>query len=186
MRRPANACSTRARRLTARTSASHWSEISRQALRAGEVIRRLRAFVADRAGSPGTRSAATGCSRTLVALARPDLRANDVRLKLERRAELAGCDGRPVQVQQVLINLFRNAIDATLQSGGAQREITLRALCTPGGVEISVHDHGPGLDTRCACEAVQPLLHDQATRHGPRARDQPHDRAGAWRHARTS
>ena len=119
-------------------------EIGRQALRAGEVIRRLRAFVADRAVRPEL----IGCNRLLedaVALARPDLRANDVRLRLEVAQNLPDVMADPVQVQQVLINLFRNAIDATLQKGGAQRELTLCAVCTAGGVEISVHDHGDGL-----------------------------------------
>jgi|SRR5688572_9445656 len=120
------------------------AEIGRQALRAGEVIRRLRAFVADRAVRPEL----IGCNRLLedgVALARPDLRANDVRLRLEVAPNLPDVMADPVQVQQVLINLLRNAIDATLQKGGTQREITLSALCTAGGVEISVHDHGDGL-----------------------------------------
>jgi two-component system sensor kinase FixL len=132
-------------------------EIGHQALRAGEVIRRLRAFVANRAVRPEL----IGCNRLLedaVALARPDLRANDVRPKLEVAPNLPDVMADAVQLQQVLINLFRNAIDATLQNEGTQREITLRALCTPDGVEISVHDHGPGVDPGALAKLFNPFF----------------------------
>jgi signal transduction histidine kinase len=64
----------------------------------------------------------------------------------------------PVQLQQVVINLLRNAIDATLQSGAAGREITLRACSTPGEVEISVHDHGPGLEPDVLAKVFTPFF----------------------------
>ena len=132
-------------------------EIGRQALRAGEVIRRLRSFVAKRE----VRREPIRCNQLLedvVSLARPDLRANDVRLKLEVAPGLPDVMADAVQLQQVLINLFRNAIDATLQNGATQREITLRALSTPGGVEISVNDHGPGLEPGALAKLFNPFF----------------------------
>ena len=132
-------------------------EIGRQALRASEVIRRLRSLVAKRE----FRREPLRCNRLLedvVLLARPDLRANDVRLRLEVAPGIPDVMADPVQLQQVLINLLRNAIDATLQSGDARREITLRALCTPGAVEISVHDHGPGLEPDVLSKVFNPFF----------------------------
>jgi len=132
-------------------------QIGRQALRAGEVIRRLRSFVAKRE----VRREPIRCNQLLedvVSLARPDLRANDVRLKLEVAPGLPDVMADAVQLQQVLINLFRNAIDATLQNGATQREITLRALSTPGGVEISVNDHGPGLEPGALAKLFNPFF----------------------------
>jgi two-component system sensor kinase FixL len=121
------------------------AQISRQALRAGEVIRRLRAFVANREVSREP----VGCNRLiedLVGLARPDLRAHDVQLRLEVEPNLPHVMADAVQLQQVLINLFRNAIDSTLQSGAANRVIRLRAVSSADGVQISVHDHGSGVE----------------------------------------
>jgi two-component system sensor kinase FixL len=121
------------------------AQISRQALRAGEVIRRLRSFVANRE----VRRELIGCNRLLedlVTLARPDLRAHDVQLKLEIEADLPEVMADAIQLQQVLINLIRNAIDATLQNGAPRGEITLRASNAAEGVEISVHDHGTGVE----------------------------------------
>jgi len=132
-------------------------EIGRQALRASEVIRRLRSLVAKRE----VRRVPLRCNLLLedvVSLARPDLRANDVRLRLDVAPGLPDVMMDPVQLQQVLINLLRNAIDATLQSGDARREITLRALSTPGNVEISVHDHGPGLEPDVLSKVFNPFF----------------------------
>ena len=132
-------------------------EIGRQALRASEVIRRLRSLVAKRE----VRRVPLRCNLLLedvVSLARPDLRANDVRLRLDVAPGLPDVMMDPVQLQQVLINLLRNAIDATLQSGDARREITLRALSTLGNVEISVHDHGPGLGPDVLSKVFNPFF----------------------------
>jgi two-component system sensor kinase FixL len=121
------------------------AQISRQALRAGEVIRRLRAFVANRE----VRREPIGCNRLLedlVTLALPDLRAHGVQLKLEIEADLPEVMADAIQLQQVLINLIRNAIDATLLNGTPRREIVLCAVNTAEGVEISVHDHGSGVE----------------------------------------
>lgn len=132
-------------------------EIGRQALRASEVVRRLRSLVAKRE----VRRVPLRCNLLLedvVSLARPDLRANDVRLRLDVAPGLPDVMMDPVQLQQVLINLLRNAIDATLQSGDARREITLRALSTLGNVEISVHDHGPGLGPDVLSKVFNPFF----------------------------
>jgi two-component system sensor kinase FixL len=140
-------------------------QISRQALRAGEVIRRLRAFVANR----DVRQEPIACNRLvedLVSLARPDFRAHDVRLILNVDPELPGVMADAVQLQQVLINLFRNAIDATLQSGATQREVTLRVHAVPDGVEISVHDHGAGVESVALANLFNPFFTTKANGTG--------------------
>ena len=49
----------------------------------------------------------------------------------------------PDQLEQALINLVRNAVDATLEAGGT--EVSLRWLTRAGKVHLLVEDHGPGL-----------------------------------------
>ena len=69
------------------------AQISQQALRAGEVIRRLRTFVSNRE----VRQERVDCNRLLedlAALARPDARANDVQLGLDVEGSAAAIDGR--------------------------------------------------------------------------------------------
>ena len=138
-------------------------QISKQALRAGEVIRRLRAFVSNREVRPER----VDCNRLLddlAMLARPDSRANDVRLVFDVEEPLPPLMADPVQLQQVLLNLLRNAIDATLQGGAEQREIVLRAARVPEGVEISVRDHGPGVEPGAETNLFNPFFTTKA--HG--------------------
>lgn len=138
------------------------AQISRQALRAGEVIRRLRAFVANRE----VRREPVACNQLiedLVSLARPDARAHDVRLVLDVAPDLPQVMADVVQLQQVLINLIRNAIDATL-AGGSAREVILRAVPMPEGVEISVHDHGSGVEPGTLSKLFNPFFTTKA--HG--------------------
>jgi two-component system sensor kinase FixL len=120
-------------------------EISHQALRAAAVIRRLQVFLADK----GVNRRPIRCNRLLedlVALARPDLHAHDVVLRLSIEPCLPDIVVDAVQVQQVLINLIRNAIDATLEDDVRPREILLSAASVEGGVEIAVKDRGTGVD----------------------------------------
>jgi two-component system sensor kinase FixL len=139
------------------------TQISTQALRAGEVIRRLRTFVSNRE----VRMERVDCKRLLedlASLARPDSRANDIRLLFEVDEQLPALNADPIQLQQVLINLIRNAIDAMLQSGTAQREILVRAVRVAEGIEFSVRDHGPGVEPGALANLFNPFFTTKA--HG--------------------
>jgi two-component system sensor kinase FixL len=139
------------------------TQISTQALRAGEVIRRLRTFVSNRE----VRMERVDCNRLLedlASLARPDSRANDIRLLFEVDEQLPALNADPIQLQQVLINLIRNAIDAMLQSGTAQREILVRAVRVAEGIEFSVRDHGPGVEPGALANLFNPFFTTKA--HG--------------------
>ncbi len=138
-------------------------QISQQALRAGEVIRRLRAFVSNRE----VRQEQVDCNRLLedlAALARPDSRANDVRLLFDVEQQLPPLTADPVQLQQVLINLIRNGIDATLQNGSRRREIVVRVVRSGEGVEFSVRDYGPGVEPGAIKNLFNPFFTTKA--HG--------------------
>ena len=130
-------------------------QITTQALRAGEVIKRLRAFVKNRE----VRHEMVDCSRLVEdsrLLLEADARSNNVRLRLEVADSLPPVTADPVQLQQVLINLVRNAIDATVDTTGPHREVVLRAsLDDEGMVEVAVVDHGHGL----SAEAAERLFH---------------------------
>ncbi|HEY7379430.1 MAG TPA: PAS domain S-box protein, partial [Steroidobacteraceae bacterium] len=137
------------------------AQISAQALRAGEVIRRLRAFVSNRE----VRHERVDCNRLLedlATLARPDSRANDVRLNFDVEGQLPPVLADAVQLQQVLINLIRNAIDATLQDGSTQREILVRVARITEGVEFSVRDHGPGVEPGTIANLFNPFFTTKA------------------------
>jgi two-component system sensor kinase FixL len=119
-------------------------QISAQSLRAGEIIKRLRALVRDR----HSREELLDLNlvvRDLAVLAESDARANEVRLQIELSPELPPVLGDAIQLQQVMLNLVRNAIDA-VQGPQLERLVWLRTAPCESGAEMSVSDLGPGLD----------------------------------------
>ena len=141
-------------------------QISAQALRAGEVIRRLRSFVKNREAKTEIVDPARLISDLLV-FAEPDARLNDIRLQVEHGDALppVACD--PVQIQQVLLNLIRNAIDATIEAGTPSRRIVLRArLDDDGAVEVSVEDRGTGISPEVAENLGNPFFTTKAAGTG--------------------
>ena len=141
------------------------TQIDKQALRAGEVIRRLRTFVTNRE----VRHERVSCQRLLEdlqALARPDARAHDTRLVFEAEPGVPEVMADPVQLQQVLINLIRNGIDAMQIAGSARREIVVRARSVEDGVEFSVRDFGPGLEPVAIANMFNPFFTTKANGTG--------------------
>jgi two-component system sensor kinase FixL len=119
-------------------------QISTQALRAGEIIKRLRALVRNRQTQEELLDL-NMVVQELAVLAESDARSNGVRLVIELAPRLPQVVGDAVQLQQVMLNLVRNAIEA-VQSGDSERLVVLRTQPCPAGVEMSVSDLGPGVD----------------------------------------
>jgi two-component system sensor kinase FixL len=114
-----------------------------QAVRAGEIVRRLRDFVA-RGEADARIEALAPLIEDSLALAAPDARAEeiDIRLDLSPKAGRVVADG--IQLQQILVNLIRNAAEA-MRDAPAPRVLTIRTVVRRGMVEISVSDTGPGV-----------------------------------------
>lgn len=120
------------------------SKLSRQALRAGAVIERIQRFVRNEDGQR-ERVDIAGLLRELTALAAPDARLHGIALKLELE-EGINCYCDPVQVQQVLINLIRNGIDAMYEQGlGSGSEIIVSSRRDGDYLCLRVQDSGPGI-----------------------------------------
>jgi two-component system, LuxR family, sensor kinase FixL len=133
-------------------------QISVQALRAGEVIRRLRNFVKNRE----VKREPVDCNRLLDdlrTLAETDARLHNVRLRIEAEAGLPTVYADPIQLQQVVLNLVRNAIDAMSEAPETRREVLLSTRRLPEGeIEIIVADHGSGLAPEAAEHLFNPFF----------------------------
>lgn len=140
--------------------------IAAQALRAGEIIRRLRSLVRNRE----TEREATDVNdliEDVLPLGRHDASLHDVRISLELAPGLPRVSTDRIQVQQVVLNLLRNAIEALAEQRGEPREITVSTgLATPGAVEIRVCDNGPGVDESIAERMFDPFCTTKVTGTG--------------------
>ena len=120
-------------------------EITTQAVRAGDIIHRLRALARhDRLHSELTDlNALLGELAELIQL---DARTHRVRCNLELAPHLPQISVDRAQIQQVIVSLVRNSIEAFAETTAATPEITVRTRrSSPGTVEIAVCDNGPGV-----------------------------------------
>ncbi len=133
-----------------------------QALRAGDIIRRLREFVV-RGESERRVESVSKLTEEASALALVGAKELGVRVtfRLDRGADLVLADR--VQIQQVLLNLIRNAIEA--MEGSEPRELFVQSAPFANGmVVIDVADTGPGISEEIASQLFQPFI--TTKRHG--------------------
>ena len=133
-----------------------------QALRAGQIIRRLRDFVA-RGESERRVESVKKLVEEASALALVGAKDQGVRVRFvfDPAVDLVLAD--KVQIQQVLLNLMRNAIEA--MEASAKRELVVAtAAAEDDTVTISVADTGPGIATEMTSQLFQPFV--TTKRHG--------------------
>jgi two-component system, LuxR family, sensor kinase FixL len=119
-------------------------QIAAQALRAGEIIRRLRSLVRKQE-TQREQADVNQLIGELDALTRADARICDVRIILDLAAGLPSLVLDRVQIQQVLLNLLRNSIDALEAIPSGHREVVIRTGSSGGGVFVEIADNGSGI-----------------------------------------
>lgn len=132
------------------------NEAGEQALRAGQVIRHLREFVA-RGESERHIENLPKLIEEASALSLVGAKEQGVRVMFQFDPDAPYVLADRIQVQQVLLNLIRNAIEAMQES--ARRELKIAtALVDEGHVELIVEDTGPGLAPEVAAQLFQPFV----------------------------
>jgi two-component system sensor kinase FixL len=131
-------------------------QISSQALRAGEVIRRLRTMI--KSHEPVFKT--LDCKELLsdvVALADIDARLHRVELRTDTDCDDARIRGDAVQLQQVLINLVRNSMDALEDLPPERRTITISLSASDEVAEFRVIDRGNGVPAEALEKMFSPF-----------------------------
>ena len=128
-----------------------------EAQRAGEIIRHLRNFV--RKGQPhATEADVNALVAEAVELARIEARREGVQLVFDPARGLALARVDRVQIEQVVLNLVRNSVDALRSQPAGAREIHVRTAQQPmRRIEVSVRDSGPGVEARLAGRVFEPF-----------------------------
>lgn len=141
------------------------SKAAEQALRAGQIIQRLREFVA-RGESERRIESLPKLIEDASTLALIGAKQNGVNVSfhLDPRAELVFADR--IQIQQVLVNLVRNAIEVLADHAGT-RALEIGTFATADHmVRIEVSDSGPGLAPDVASRLFQPFVTTKPTGMG--------------------
>ena len=126
-------------------SLREWNEeIAEIASSAAEVVRRLREF-ARRAESPRAGCRMEEIVEDALKLLAFETQYNRVTVEVFPAADLPSIQVDRVQMQQVVVNLLTNAVEAMLTSPPEMRRITIRTLLHASDVEITVADRGIGL-----------------------------------------
>jgi two-component system, LuxR family, sensor kinase FixL len=127
-----------------------------QALRAGQIIRRLRDFVARGESERRVENVKKLVEEaSALALVGANDQAIRVRFDFDPSVELVLAD--KIQIQQILLNLMRNSVEAMQDS--AKRELRLSAVRNDNDmVQVSVSDTGSGLAPEVASQLFQPFV----------------------------
>src|SRR5690554_2832286 len=131
-------------------------KIEAQSHRASEIIRRIRRFMK----KPATGKEVLSVSALLEdtrQFAEVDMRNNDGGIDVAVAENLPDVIADPIQVQQVTLNLIRNALEATRSAGVSTPVEVSASLVGDGCVRVQMRDHGVGLPEGAASKLVLPF-----------------------------
>jgi two-component system sensor kinase FixL len=142
-------------------------QIAGQALRAGEIIKRIRSLVRNEDVRRELQDI-NELIRDVHGLLASDARVHDGRLALDLGMQLPRVMVDGVQIQQVLMNLVHNAFEAQgPEHDGAPFEVRIATRLTDtADVEVSVSDMGPGLAGEVEQKIFEPFFTTKATGTG--------------------
>ena len=131
-----------------------------QGLRAGAIIRGLRDFARKSDGVRQVESA-DALVRSATALALVDAAGARIRVERQTAGPDALIEADPIQIEQVLVNLLRNAVDALVaKPPWTERRLTVitRDLVDEGVVSFRIADNGPGVAPEVLDRLFKPFV----------------------------
>ena len=133
------------------------TKVDDQARRAGQVIENLRKFIRKQEIEARPLDI-NSIVRDVLNLIEADARAEGIHVDMHLGADLPKVNGDPVQLQQVLLNLTRNAVDAMRGGLHKERGISIATEQTEGGVRVAVTDHGHGVSRQLGDNVFHPFV----------------------------
>jgi signal transduction histidine kinase len=134
------------------------TDIRRDDRRAGRVIDRMRALYKRRSLALDRLNLRDLLEDT-VAMTRPDADARQIKVTVEMPPHLPEAQGDRVHLQQVLLNLILNGMDAMRNTPVPQRSLAIRVMESKNGnLQVAVSDHGSGITPDDAANIFEPFF----------------------------
>lgn len=131
--------------------------IGRQARRAGEIIRRVHDFV--RRSEPRREPVdLNAVIRDALGLIEADARKRRVHLLADLATDLPLVHADAVMIEQIIVNLVRNGMDAMRDTPEPARRVRITTRCNGSVVTVRVADRGCGIDAETASHLFQPFF----------------------------
>lgn len=141
-------------------------QVCDQAERAGDIIRSLRKFVRKDEAPPRPVDLGAVLREALV-IAEPEAGQHQVRIELEVAAGLVPVRGDAIQIEQVILNLARNAVEAMDEVAPEMRLLRIRLFTNPQGIaSVEIRDTGPGLPKEAYNRIFEPFFTTKANGMG--------------------
>jgi C4-dicarboxylate-specific signal transduction histidine kinase len=126
--------------------------------RAGEVINWIRALI-KKSPAPKESIDINTAIEDVLTITRSELLKHGVTVQTNLAAGLPRVEGYRVQLQQVVLNLILNAIEAMSRLEQGPRELAVStSMDAPNVIVVAVRDSGPGLDPAMANQLFQPFI----------------------------
>ncbi|MGI9316360.1 MAG: sensor histidine kinase [bacterium] len=133
-------------------------QMAHEAGRAGEIMDRLREIVQPGEINRGLISA-QDCIETAIAIIQPSLDHVRINIHVEGPDLLPSVLADQIQIEQVALNLIRNAIDALVDSTVPEKRIDIRLSCiNTDWVRVSIHNTGPPIPESAKKELFNPFI----------------------------
>ncbi len=133
-------------------------KISKASIRAGDVITRMRSMVKRESQQKGHININILIEEA-VKMAETDTLAANIKIKQELLDTLPEVIADAVQIQQVILNLVRNAMDATTSMNEKYKQIIVSStfLAKDNRIQVSIKDYGCGIDNEAATQLFNPF-----------------------------
>jgi two-component system sensor kinase FixL len=137
-----------------------------QAERAGEVIHRLKNFFC-KGQLVKTPCKINSLIRETVTLIRTDINRSKTKIEFELAKDIQMISADRIQVQQVILNLVQNAMEAMHETDPRHRKIQIQTKASSQkAIEITVIDSGPGFTKEMAHKVFEPFFTTKANGRG--------------------
>jgi PAS domain S-box-containing protein len=138
-----------------------FERIAEEGLRAGQILRGIRSFIS-RDGSQETAVDVRALAGEALRVMEPEARLHGVTVRLADGETLPPVRGNAIQIEQVLVNLLLNGVQAVAIDDRTRREVVIAATRSGDSVEVAVSDSGAGIAADVESKLFSPFVTTKA------------------------